>query len=128
MLLREYKDRNGTPFILNLESISAVQPECTEEEWVGDRMPLEEEAYNNTPVTVYFGGICFFTTRRVYSEMIYEVMKNECECKHECKDDVCCESVTPSISISRVKYVIMKSDYLDANSKMRLLADLDIFM
>lgn len=122
MLLRKYEDRWGAKVELNLEAITAVVPECSEEEWEGKGLDLD--AFGNVPVTVHFGGLCFATTKKVYLEMLYEVNKGECECK----DDVCCESVTPSISISRVKYVIMKCDYLDADSKLRLLADLDIFM
>lgn len=125
MLLREYKDRNGIPFILNLENISVVQPECSEELWNGVGMPLED--YDNMPVTVYFGSIAFLTTRKVYMEMIGELQQPQRECR--CFEAKCDDTeVRPSISMYHVKHQIMKADYMSSDTKIRLLADLDIVL
>ena len=125
MLLRKYEDRWGMKVELNLEAIAAVIPECSEEEWEGKGLDLD--AFGNVPVTVHFGGSCFATTRKVYLEMLDELAKQDCKCAPCTDGQTECDN-GPTIPVFYAKRVIMGSEYMDANTKMRLLADLDIFM
>lgn len=120
MLLREYEDRWGMKAELNLEAITAVVPECSREEWEAEDLDIEK--YGNTPVTVHFGGLAFGTTRKVYLEMLDELAKQDCECR--------CNSqpvdATERMPMGYIKHQIMRADYMSADVKIRLLADLDI--
>lgn len=122
MLLRKYEDRWGTKAELNLEAITAVVPECSEEEWEGKGLDLD--TFGNVPVTVHFGGLCFATTRKVYLEMLDELAKQDCECGP--MDEAKTVAETPSLPVFFVKRRVMENTYMNADAKLRLLADLDI--
>ena len=124
MLIRTYKDKDGYVYDLNLEHISAVGTSAN--------MPFES-LHDDDIVTVWFGGFAFPTFKRVYLEMLDDLNKKDSSCDLKpVMDDTeghgSCESTTPSISMYHAKRKIMGADYISADTKMRLLADLDIVL
>lgn len=122
MLLKEYEDRWGMKVELNLEAITAVVPECSREEWEAE--DLDVDKYRDTPVTVHFGGFCFGTTRKIYLEMLDELAKQDCKC--ECNSRPVDVTERMPMEYKYIKHQIMRADYMSADVKMRLLAELDI--
>lgn len=122
MLLREYEDRWGSKSVLNLEAITAVVLECSREEWEAEDLDIEK--YRNTPVIVHFGGLAFATTRKIYLEMLDELAKQDCKC--ECNSQPV--DATERMPMGYIKHQIMRADYMSADAKIRLLADLDIML
>lgn len=128
MLIRSYKDRNGESYELNLEQICGVSLFNTD-------VPFED-LNDDYEITVWIGSLAFPTTKKVYLEMVAEVHKNDmanCNSKpllyiSDTEGCGCCEAATPSISMYHAKRKIMSADYISADTKMRLLVDLDILL
>lgn len=135
MLLREYTDRYGFKRFLNLESICSVNCDTPYDNF--DDLGYDEY------LTIWFAGTPFDTTKEGYLKILDEINEaNNPKCRYgdgeqarnDSKEDFSyTEKVEDPTEGMRnvqvfIKRKIMEADYMDADAKIRLLADLDIIM